>query len=431
MIVRSARASRHSTHLSRVAAATCLTAVLLAGCTASSEPSDGIASNASTLIQTDGSLGSLRLSPTPNVSPASTWTSITWAASDPAPFSGPGNQYVFGGVPWSSGSVLVGEEAPLPSGNVEGVVWSSPDNAHWQRIPNTGGTFSGAEIEAVAATGSTLVAVGDSRLEDSATTLTPPIGIAWVSSDGTHWQRSPDDTAILGDIVVHGVAAGPSGFVAYGNGLGGGAALAFSTDGFHWKREGADALFADSNVAAITWTGRGFAAVGSRNVAQPSGVISQAPGPAAAWWSSDGQEWHQSDAGSTGYALESVQPWINSLRAIGIPPCFGCISPPAEWRSTDDGRTWRPLPPPPTPNFTGSTAVLAGGRAVSLQDQPPQVTWTADGQIWKVLHVGGSPIPDSAQLVVGADQTVIAMANVTVGRPNDQVDMRVFAGQLH
>jgi hypothetical protein len=119
------------------------------------------------------------------------------------------------------------------------------------------------------------------------------------------------------------------------------------------------------------------------------------------------------------------------LRAIGIPPCFGCISPPAEWRSTDDGRTWRQLPPPPTPNFTGSTAVLVGGRAVSLQDQPLQVTWTADGQTWKVLHVGGSPIPDSVQLVVAADQTVIAMANVTVGRPNDQVDMRVFAGQLH
>src|ERR1019366_4271248 len=297
MIVRSARASRHSGHSSRGAAATCLMAVLLAGCTASSEPSDGIASNASTPIQTEGSLGSLRLSPTPNVSAASTWTSITWVSSDPAPFSGPGNQYVFGGVPWAGGSVLVGEEASLPSGKVEGVVWTSSDNADWQRIPNMGGTFSGAEIKAVAATGSTLVAVGDSRLEDSATTLTPPIGIAWVSSDGTHWERSPDDTAILGDIVLHGVVAGASGFVAYGNGLGGGAALAFSTDGFHWKREGADALFADSNVAAITWTGRGFAAVGSRNVAQPSGVISQAPGPAAAWWSSDGQEWHQSDAG--------------------------------------------------------------------------------------------------------------------------------------
>ena len=34
-----------------------------------------------------------------------------------------------------------------------------------------------------------LVAVGDSRLEDNTTTLAPPVGIAWVSSDGSHWQR--------------------------------------------------------------------------------------------------------------------------------------------------------------------------------------------------------------------------------------------------
>jgi hypothetical protein len=190
------------------------------------------------------------------VSPGAAWTSIDWIAGDPAPFSGQGNQYVFGGVPWAGGSVLVGEEAPLPTGNVEGVVWTSTDNVRWQRIPNAGGTFSGSEIEAVAATASTLVAVGYSRLEDNATKLTPPVGIAWVSSDGRHWQRVADENGVLGNIALHGVVAGTSGFVAYGNALDGGAAVAFSTDGLHWQREAASSgVFAGSNFAAATWPG--------------------------------------------------------------------------------------------------------------------------------------------------------------------------------
>jgi hypothetical protein len=406
-----------------------IAAVLLGACTASPGTSGSSAVGPSTPVQSPGSMTSPR--PSPSLLPEAAWTSITWAASDPAPFSGPGNQFVFGGVPWAGGTVLVGEEVPLPSGNVEGVVWKSPDNAHWQRIPNTGGTFSGSEIEAVAASASTLVAVGDSRLEDSATTLTPPLGIAWTSMDGTHWQRVADGSGVLGNIVLHAVVAGSTGFLALGNDLAGQTALAFSSDGVHWRREDTEAVFGDSNISGITWTGRDFAAVGSHNVAQPSGVISQTPGNAAAWWSSDGLDWHPSDVGSTGYALESVQSWIDSLRASGVPPCPGCISAPAEWRSSDDGRTWRQLPLPPTPDYPGLESLLVGQRLVSLQDQPQRATWSADGQTWKDLEMNESPIPDTTQLMVAAGQTVIAIASVTGASANDQEDMRVFAGQLH
>lgn len=422
------RRSDKSTH--NVALATML-ALLLVGCAPTPEPSAPKPTDSLPLIQTAQPLPSPALSPAPSSSPTPSWTSVTWAASDPAPFSGPGNQYVLGGVPWAEGSVLVGEEAPLPSGNVEGAVWTSADNARWQRIPNTNGTFSGAEIEAVAATASTLVAVGDSRLEDNATTLAPPVGIAWVSTDGTDWQRAPDPTGTLGGMVLHGVAAGPAGFVAYGNGLGGGAALAFSSDGLRWQREAADLTTAASEVAAITWTGDGFAAVGGHDVTQRTGMVGQAPGSAAAWWSSDGQDWHQSDVSSPGYELETVQLWLNSLRATGIPACFGCISAPAEWRSNDDGRTWRSLPTPGTPLAPSSTALLVRNRVVSLQDQPEEITWTADGQTWNPLGPSGPPIPDDGRLVVAGDQAVIAIASVTVGKPNDQQDMRVFEGQLH
>jgi hypothetical protein len=282
----------------------------------------------------------------------------------------------------------------------------------------------------VAASGSTLVAIGHSRLEDNATTLTPPVGIAWSSADGTHWQRSPDATGVLGDMVLHGVAAGPTGFVAYGSGLEGAAGLAFSTDGVHWQREGTDTVFAASGVTAVTWTREGYAAVGSHDVVQPSGILSQTPGNAAAWWSSDGQDWHPSDVGSNGYALGAVQPWIDSLRAIDAPPCPGCISAPAEWRSSDGGRTWRQLPLAPTPDYPGLEGLLVGQRLVSLQVQPEQVTWSADGQTWNSLLSKGPPLPDDARLVVAGGQAVIVTASVNAGLRDDQEDMRVFEGQL-
>jgi hypothetical protein len=427
----SAAAGRRLGNWTHNVALATLLGILVVGCGTTPEPSSPATSESSSPNETARPLPSPALSPPPSSSPTPSWTAVIWTASDPAPFSGPGNQYVLDGVPWADGSVLVGEEAPLPSGNAEGVVWTSADNARWQRIPNTNGTFSGAAIEGVAATGSTLVAVGDSQLEDNATTLAPPIGIAWVSTDGTDWQRSPDPTGVLGDMVLHGVAAGPFGFVAYGSGLAGGTAIAFSSDGLRWQREAADVTTAASNVAAITWTGDGFAAVGGHDVTQPTGIIGQAPGPAAAWWSSDGQLWHQSDIQSTGYELESVQLWLKSLRATGIPPCFGCISAPAEWRSTDGGRTWRSLPTPGTPLAPASTALLVGGRAVSLQEQPEQISWTADGQTWNLLDPKGPPLANDARLIVAGDQEVIAIASVTAGLPNDQEDMRVFEGQLH
>ena len=415
----------------RVAGSMFIVAVLLGACTASPGASGGSEIPPSIPVASPGSMAPPELSPSPSMSPEAAWTTIDWAASDPAPFSGPGNQYVFGGAAWAGGAVLVGEEAPLPSGNVEGVVWFSADDAHWQRTPNTDGTFSGSEIEAVAVSGSRLVAIGYSRLEDNASTLTPPVGIAWTSSDGTHWRRSQDANGNLGNMALHGVAAGPMGFVAYGNDLAGGAALAFSTDGVRWQREGTDALFTDATIAGVTWTGRDFAAVGGHDVPQPSGVTSQTHGDAAAWWSSDGQDWHPGDVGSTGYALETVQPWIDSLRATGVPPCPGCISAPAEWRSSDDGRTWRELPLPPTPDYPGLESLLVGQRLVSLQAQAERVTWSAGGQTWQDLTMTGSPIPDTAQLMVAAGQTVIAIAGVTGTSANDQEDARVYAGQLH
>jgi hypothetical protein len=333
-------------------------------------------------------------------------------------FAGSGNQYVFGGVSWAKGMILVGEADPETSGIGEAAVWASSDNAHWQRIPDRGRTFSNAAIKGVATSGPTLVAVG----------FTGAVGVAWISSDATQWQQVPDRGGVLGDFVPFGVAGGALGFVVYGAGPKGTAGLAFSPDGLHWQPVDPGGVFAGSSLSGVTATDQGFAAVGSNDGSQSNGVFRQG-GYAAAWWSSDGLNWHRSDVGSGAYGLQSVQPWIGSLRAVGFPPCLSCIGPPLEWRSTDGGRTWRQLPMP-TATYVGSTQLLVNGGAVSLQGQPQQVSWSTDGDTWHELAMTGSRPPDDALALIAGGQTVIALASSSSRNGKDGVDMHVFAGRL-
>ena len=53
---------------------------------------------------------------------------------------------------------------------------------------------------------------------------------------------------------------------------------------------------------------------------------------------------------------------------------------------------------------------------------------TADGQRWNSLEMTGSALPDASDLEIAVNQTVIAIATVTVGKVNDEVDTRVYVG---
>lgn len=371
-------------------------------------------------------------------SPPPSWTSVTWRQTDAAPFGGSGNQYIFGGTRWSGGYVLVGEDAPLSEAAVAGVVWESADGTTWFRVPNTDGTFDAAEIEAVAAQGSTLIAVGVSRRQDQAQALTLPIGLAWISHDGVHWARIVGVDGTIGQALRLGVVAGPGGFVAYGNDPSATPAIFFSADGLHWQREAqGDPAFKDTSLASMTATATSFVAVGSHDApAFVNGGVNRMPGPAAAWWSTGGRIWHASDVGSGGYALGTVQPWAaGSLRAIGSPPCGGCIAQPIEWRSSDDGRTWSQLPEAPGPQQYETSALAVDGRAVELTDGPTRVAqWSSDGQSWHPLSMSGAVLPDRSLLQIAGDGILIAFApaypSPPAGLPGNQVDMLVFLGTL-
>jgi hypothetical protein len=369
----------------------------------------------------------------PNSSQA--WTSLAWTEADPAPFSGPGNQFIMGGAAWNGGLVLVGEDFDLPSETSDGAVWSSKDGLHWQLIPNTDGTFSGSEISAVAARGSSLVAVGDSRPENQAQG-TLPSGLSWTSSDGINWRRETGPGSVMGQISPGGVVAGPSGFVVYGSDLSTSAqAILYSSDGVAWQRVvDTGGVFSGARVVSVTTTGGGFAAVGygtSHEASPTAGGLDPTPGPAAAWWSTDGRTWHGSDVGPGGYAFGSVQPWVGgTLRALGSGGCGGCIGPPVAWYSSDGGRTWR-QDPRASVSVTYDWSLAIGDRELDM-DQTLVATESADGRSWDPLPMTGATLTRHTYLQIARGQTVIVTATINppAGLPNDQADSRVYVGTL-
>ena len=362
-------------------------------------------------------------------SPLPDWTSLTWTEVDGAPFGNPGDQ-VLGGVRWAGGYVL-GGTAPTPAdGPVQGAIWVSPDGAGWTRIPDTGGTFDAAAVESIAARGSTIVAVGDRLGGAQAPTPTPPIGLVWISTDAVHWRRVAEADPTIGAFRISGVVAGPDGFVAHGGDPAGNPAIFFSSDGVQWQRVAAtDPAFAATRVVATTATASSFIAVGSHDV---PGTAVGLPGTAAAWWSSDGRVWHPADVGSGGYALQQVQPWAaGSVRAIGSSACGGCVGVAIDWRSTDDGRTWRPLPGTLGVAPSATSALLVDGRLVELQvGSAATARWTANGRAWTSLAMTGTIPPDPGRLEVAGDGRLIAVAPSGPSAAHAPTGMRVFLGVL-
>lgn len=364
--------------------------------------------------------------PLPTQQGSEPWTALRWTADDATPFGGPGYHYVLGGTAWSGGFVLVGEDAAPDFG----AIWSSPDGLHWTKAANEAGALDAVSIRAVAAEGTTLVAVGIVDENPATSKPTMPVGFVWVSHDGVHWTRVADPNGVIGREVLVGVVAGPSGFVAFGYdlALGPAAAVLFSTDGMHWTRLAAsEGVFAGADIAAMVPTSTGYAAVGSLQELR----LNQRPiiGAARAWWSTDGVHWQAGDVGQGQSGLTAVQPWAGSLRAIGDPGCGGCIVPRIVWRSTDDGRSWHALPPPTGLPWgvdpSANPAVLVGERVVELAGQPWAAGWSADGTTWHPLATSGPALPDRIELEIADSHRIVAVA-----ARHDSSTLQVFAGDL-
>jgi hypothetical protein len=335
-------------------------------------------------------------------------------------------------IHWRGGYVLVGEVSPTtgPSSSTTGLIWASPDGTTWERVANGAGLFDAAEIDAVAARGSELVAVGNATRADAGPPApTPPVGLVWNSSDGVHWTRNQGADATIGQARIIGVVAGPDGFVAWGQDLKTKPALFFSADGVAWQRVAQnDAAFSGQDVNQLIATSTGFAAIGGQHCQ----CVENTTGAAAAWWSADGLTWHASDVGTGGYFIDLFELWPGSLRALGS--CGACTTKETEWGSDDDGRSWQQLPAArDVPLGLTYSTLLDDGVLIELETTPTLAArWTADGHVWHSLALAGVPLPDQTRLQVANDRTLIAAAPSEAGppSPNSAAGLVIFVGTL-
>jgi hypothetical protein len=227
-------------------------------------------------------------------------------------------------------------------------VWTSPDGIHWTRAqvdPTVFAPFSG--ISSITSGGPGLVAVGWDR-----NPLDNKLNAAvWTSTDGSTWQRVPDDGAFggPGNQGMSSVASGPNGLVAVGWDESDSAnsvpmaAVWTSLDGVTWTRQsGVGQALASpdgTGMLSVTAGGPGYVAAGSVDVYSESS-------DAAVWTSPDGVTWTRvPDDGSVfGGPLSQV---IFSVRAVpgGVVAvgADGNETAAAVWTSPD-GTTWTRVP---------------------------------------------------------------------------------------
>lgn len=147
------------------------------------------------------------------------------------------------------------------SGNERAALWTSFDGREWQLVAGFPASPS-STVNAVAASGTRLVAVGASYLERGT------MALAWTSVDGLVWQRVLDlDAFEEGEML--GVVPLGTGFLAVGRAGGDEredlrAAVWSSPDGLSWLRGPADPSFGGARMSDVIRAGPGLVVLGER-----------------------------------------------------------------------------------------------------------------------------------------------------------------------
>ena len=259
-----------------------------------------------------------------------------------------------------------------------GATWASTDGSTWSF---TGGFPDSTLLTAVAANATRYVAVG--RNQEGA--------IAWSSSDGRIWQRTPSSAAFAGSPMrLTSVVAWQRGFVAGGfagnDFFSANAAFWASPDGVTWRRGPDAAGLHDARAVAIAAGGPGLVAVGEAGPADH-------PGPAVVWTSSDGVSWDRVPDGPVFHDAR--------MRSIAAVPGLGLVAVGEDvagnvgivWTSPD-GRRWERVRP--TPLFgrpgiqvrmydvaAGPSGMVVVGTVTEGTQYGAAAVWTSpDGRIW-------------------------------------------------
>lgn len=334
------------------------------------------------------------------------------AASNTAVATAPDGTFV------ALASAIDSRKAPVVLHSVDGLTWTTGGS-----LPASGDT----QASAIARWGDLLVAVGEdttalwAAMAKGKATDARPAGAAWTSTDGTTWQRVPDQPAFAPGELLR-VTAGPAGLMAV-RGLDFGS-LVFSRDGTTWSD--APVGTPGAKVTGITATDEGFVAVGSVETS------------AAAWVSPDGQHWHRAtfpDGSDASADLVSVAAQGRRLVALGAVPAPGddaipgAWTGPASWLSTDGGTTWArtgtssPRTAPDLyPTLPDLYAMSVGFIVVGVNAKGSNMAvWTSvDGTQWQPATIDATSEEFGRSLAVSGSRAIIGGKTVGTGMGGDR-----------
>jgi hypothetical protein len=299
------------------------------------------------------------------------------------------------------------------------VTWSSTDRQHWSLAELPPGRTGAFGLGIATERGGTGVIVG--RIENDAA--------AWWSTDGVTWQPADGGAAFVEapETRMTAVVATAHGFVAGGwagiTNRPGAARFWTSSDGRSWVRVTDIPAFADGRVTSIVAGGGGLVAVGT------SGPVGQPTG-SAVWRSTDGTRWDrvgESSALAAG-AMAGITIGGQGFVAVGA----NLDSTKAMAWLSKDGLTWQLAPAQDSLTYHGlritMADVVAGpdGTLVAVghflfgQQFGQGTAWTSpDGRTWTRAE-------DLAEMGQGEPAAVIAdgpgyVAVGTVGAPDNYI----------
>jgi hypothetical protein len=414
-----------------VGAAVIIVAILaMRGSPAVGPPASATASMTATATgrPTGSSGGPSATMPSPLPVTRNDWTSVTWSLMDPAPFAGPGNQYIMGMVAVADGFVAAGYETGR---GPTAIVWIGAAGEGWSRVGDPAGIFEDSIIDRVASVPDGLIAIGRPGTPDSA----PGVRL-WRSADGRAWTRVSLDPAMFGDWYDPGleITSGPGGLIAFALDRDSRATRIWhSTDGSIWTPEPPAAPTFGGASVSIVGTPNGFIATGARSLGPSTDTGLGPDGVGVAFQSSDGLHWTPSVVDGA-HGLGRVFVARDGLLAggSGHGPTRAIVSP-EYWQSTD-GAHWARVADPGTAAARLGTRIAADGDRIYALS-PYGSEWSTDGLTWRPLDgfvtdidPRGRPWDAMYQFAAGAGG-LVASGQTTLGasgKPDDQTDALIW-----
>ena len=245
--------------------------------------------------------------------------------------------------------------------------------------------------------------------------------VTWSSTDRQMWSLAELPPGWTGAFAL-GIAAGTGGRSVIVGRIGNDAAAWSSSDGVTWQPVDGGDPFVEAPETRMTTV----VATTSRFVAGGYAGITNQPGTARFWTSTDGRAWVR-EADAPGFAdgrVASIVATADGLVAVGTTGPVGRATGSVVWRSRD-GSTWERMAASPSLAAGAMAGVAAGGPGLvavgaRLDGMAAMVWLSKDGRSWQLaqdqesLTYHGLRIT-MADVTAGTDGTLVAVGHFLFG----------------